>query len=67
MNISNCIRVVIVLAVVAWPTYETYRLHLARQEARESIALCQKVEAKLAAMKQNDVRYAVNKTKPQEP
>ena len=51
MKSKNCIRVAILAAVVAWPSVETYRLYVAKQELADSQKLEQSVSARYAQLK----------------
>jgi hypothetical protein len=51
MKSKNCIRTLVVAALIAWPAVETYRLYAANQELAASNKLQQTVSAKLAQLR----------------
>jgi hypothetical protein len=51
MKSKNCIRIVVLTALVAWPTVETYRLYVAKQELAASSQREQSVNARLAQLR----------------
>lgn len=52
MNSKNCIRIVVLLALLAWPAVESYRLYEAKQDLAARLALETKVTQKLVMSKQ---------------
>ena len=55
MNKKNCIRVVVLAGLLAWPAVEAYRLHVAKQELAKSEQLQKKVAMAAEAAK---LKYA---------
>ena len=51
MNKKNWIRVIVLVAIVAWPSVEAYRLLQARQQLAASEQLAQAVVVKLQVAK----------------
>jgi hypothetical protein len=55
MNKKNCIRVIVLAGILAWPAVEGYRLHVAKQELAKSEQLQKKVAMASEAAK---LKYA---------
>ena len=55
---KNCIRVAVMVAVLAWPAVETYRLWTTNQKLKESQVLQASVQAKLDSARSKHVQVA---------
>ncbi|MCI0746644.1 MAG: hypothetical protein L0Y58_14685 [Verrucomicrobia subdivision 3 bacterium] len=55
MNKKNCIRVVVLAGILAWPGVEAYRLHVAKKQLAQSQQQFKKVQMAAEAAK---LRYA---------
>ena len=55
MNTKNCIRVIVLAGILAWPGVEAYRLHVAKKQLAASEELNKTVMAKVEATK---LKYA---------
>lgn len=51
MKSKNCVRIVVLVALLAWPTVETYRLYAANQELAASSKLQQSVSVRLTQLR----------------
>jgi hypothetical protein len=51
MKSKNCIRIAVLVALVAWPAVETYRLYAANQDLVASRKLQQSVSTRLAQLR----------------
>jgi hypothetical protein len=51
MKSKNCIRLAVLVALLAWPTLETYRLYAANQELAASIKRQQTVNTRLVQLR----------------
>ncbi len=47
MNTKNCIRVAVLIGLLAWPAVESYRLYLAQKQLEASLLLESQVNGRL--------------------
>ena len=60
MNTKNSIRAAVVLALVTWPSIETYRLHVAKEQAAASLKLQRTTEQRVEAVRHQYAQVAKN-------
>jgi Tfp pilus assembly protein PilE len=64
IKVKICIRVVVIVALLAWPGVETYRLWVTTQKMSEAQALQRSVQAKLEAARAKHVQVATTAAQP---
>ena len=60
MNTKNSIRAVVLLALVTWPSIETYRLCVAKEQAAASVKLQRTVEQRVEVVRHQNAQVAKN-------
>ena len=60
MNTKNSIRAVVLVAIVTWPSIETYRLFVAKEQAAASLNLQRTMEQRVEAVRHQNAQVAKN-------
>jgi len=66
MNIKTkiCIRIIVIVGILAWPGVETYRLYVITQQMAAAQALERSVRAKLEATRAKHMQVAASPANP---
>ena len=58
MNTTNYIRAAVAVAIVTWPSVESYRLFLAQKDLKARVQLQRTVEQRVASAQQKSIEVA---------
>ena len=58
MNTTNYIRAAVAVAIVTWPSVESYRLFLAQKDLKARVQIQRTVEQKVASARQQSIEVA---------
>ena len=58
MKTTNYLRAAVAVAIVTWPSIETYRLFLAQKDLHARVQLQRRVEEKVAWARQKNIEVA---------
>ena len=58
MNTANYIRAAVAVAIVTWPSVESYRLFLAQKDLKARVQIQRMVEQKVASARQQSIEVA---------